>query len=185
MFDMRHAGKWAQRFLEIFTPNFDRPTYAELYDAEFNALMVARHLVVCKETIERRYRITNTDAIRLIDEVLQALRDDHGGTLPSEVLEFWLEKRRDNVRDHWTFSTPDEKKAMVEMWQRWDNLEKVKEQFWVFDIDNYVSKATDSLLSDPSGEISVIQCLSHWLEKRKAGEVYYHWPEKTKAGKFD
>ncbi|KAK2794599.1 hypothetical protein FQN50_009895 [Emmonsiellopsis sp. PD_5] len=177
MFDKRHAGKWGQRWVRFFTGRTDRPTNDEIMDAYLTASFVTRRLETCKEYLEnygKRYSERYAEVIRLIDEVLQALRNDHGGAPPEAVLSLWLDKREAHIRDHRIFA-PDqkEKEAMITIWERWNNEEKIKEQFWALAIDNPV---TDDLLAQllhyPSAECSLIQCLSDWLEKRKAGQIY-------------
>ncbi|KKZ65315.1 hypothetical protein EMCG_08831 [[Emmonsia] crescens] len=157
MFAIRHLEAWAQSVVEIFTPNTtDRPTYEEISKAHGNASRIGLALCECKRRFEL-YSPTFTQRIQAVDEVLQARRDDHGGDLPEKICRFWWRQRFRDIRDHRTFATPEEKKAMI---------------FWglmLDDPDNGVLYLRDFT---HERSLQVYQCLREWLEKRKAGQVY-------------
>ncbi|KAK2766167.1 hypothetical protein FQN54_007683 [Arachnomyces sp. PD_36] len=105
-----------------------------------------------------------TSTAGLIDQVLRALRDDHGGAYPDEVLERWAGQRED-LHDRQIFKTPEEKEAMVKIWKTWRDSDWVKKTFWCFNIDDPYTVTGDHVPQ-------VKQCLLEWLRKRRAGELY-------------
>ncbi|EGC48845.1 conserved hypothetical protein [Histoplasma capsulatum var. duboisii H88] len=168
---------WKLRWYELFVMdgNSEQPTCNEICEAKTNAYRITWGLRVFKERFQRRYPV-NTDAIQLIGEVEQALRDDHGGRLPCDVLSFWWWQRLRCISDRRTFATPEEKNAMVAIYERWKDEAWIKEQFWAIKnaacLDS--SGFPDSRLKRLSDEdcVPVLQSLRDWLAKRKNGQVY-------------
>lgn len=164
---------WTKRCLEYLTST-EHPTTEELDHAYLNAYKVVSTLEdKWKKKLERfscyPYQV------RLIDEVLQALRDDHGGVLPFEVFSAWGKNRREQERllgnGPELFATPDEERAMISIWERWTD-DSIKQQFWALRIGDY----DDNLLCFHSPwflpeyrVLEVGRCLEDWLQKRKAG----------------
>ncbi|PGH06036.1 hypothetical protein GX51_02627 [Blastomyces parvus] len=172
MFAIRHLEAWRQSVVEIFTPNTtDRPTYQEISNAHSNAYVIIRELNICKTRFEQ-YSPPFTQGIQAVDEVLQALRDDHGGDLPEKILGFWSRQRLRQVRDHRTFATPEEKKAMVAIFERWNDRDRLKKQFWGLMLGDPDNGVLYHRYFTHERSLQVYQCLREWLEKRKAGHVY-------------
>ncbi|KKZ68694.1 hypothetical protein EMCG_05729 [[Emmonsia] crescens] len=171
MFAIRHLEEWTQCCIEFFTANTDQPSNSEITKAFGNAYDTIWALRECKTLFRRRTRL-NADARRLVDEVLQALRDDHGGMFPQELLWFWYERRCRRIRDRRIFATPEEKKAMVATWERWNDRDKLKEQFWAFMPDEPGGDITSQRFLPDERTLQIIQCLRGWLEKRKTGQAY-------------
>ncbi|PGH30930.1 hypothetical protein GX50_06287 [[Emmonsia] crescens] len=88
MFAIQQLEAWTQSVVEIFTPNTtDRPTYEEISKAHGSASRIGLALRECKTRFEL-YSPPFTQGIQAVDEVLQALRDDHGGDLPEKIIGF-------------------------------------------------------------------------------------------------
>ncbi|PGH28547.1 hypothetical protein GX50_08718 [[Emmonsia] crescens] len=171
MFVIRNLEEWTRCCIEIFTESTDQPSNSEITKAFGNAYDVIWRLGQCKTLFKRRSR-PNTDAIRLVDEVLQALRDDHGGMSPEDLLRFWYERRCRMHRDRRIFATPEEKRAMVATWERWNDRDKLKERFWAFMSGEPGDDITPRRFLSEEHSLQIIQCLRDWLEKRKVGQAY-------------
>ncbi|OJD11998.1 hypothetical protein AJ78_07343 [Emergomyces pasteurianus Ep9510] len=172
MFALRLLEDWRQRVIETFTPNTDdRPTYAELLDAFCNAVSVQLGLDACTRAFNL-YSIPFTEGLELVEEVERALREDHGGVRPRDVLSFWLDQRGRWVRDHRTFATPEEKTAMVAIYERWKDKDRINEQFWGLMMDEPDHGGVRGFHFTHERAWKATRCLSDWLEKRKAGQVY-------------
>lgn len=79
----QQLGAWTKSYFEYLTSS-DQPTDRELLRAYGIAF---RAVVRLEEWRERLGKWPNySHEIRLIDQVLQALRDDHGGVRPYELL---------------------------------------------------------------------------------------------------
>lgn len=128
MFAICHLWAWTKDCFEYLIDDFNsRLTYKEVDSACENAADVVRRLSRSRKRLEERLP-NRTDAIRLADDVLQALREDHGGVLPDEALASLCLRTRFNDRD--IFSTPEEKEAIIRMWARWKDAESVEKRFW-------------------------------------------------------
>lgn len=165
------AISWTKRSLGYSTTDSsDQPTYYDIRDANSNAFCLVDRLHVCQRRMRWLYPL-HTDAqhvVSLIDQVLQALRDDHGGALPHEVLDCWSKNHSDST----LFATPNEKKAMMETWRRWKDEDRLQKDFWAF---RFQVENDDFLYVRPIAEeriLQVKQCLLEWLKKRKAGLLY-------------
>ena len=169
MFAIHTLGKWAQNCREFLTESSDQPTDWEIFHAGSHAFHVIFMFEKCKCLIPEHFP-HHIDVVRLINEVLQALRDDHGGVLPYEALEIWEDKRGRYMHDRSIFTTPEEKQAMVKIWERWNNMDRIKEEFWAFPIGNF--DFFDRPWALPEERILQLRlCLLDWLAKRKAGQI--------------
>ncbi|OJD13560.1 hypothetical protein AJ78_05996 [Emergomyces pasteurianus Ep9510] len=129
MFPTKRLEAWAQSVVEMFTRNTtDRPTSDEISKAHGNACDVFLALHMCKQGF-KSWSPPFTQGIQVVDEVLQTLRSDHGGELPDKILSFWWNQRLRNIRDHRTFATPEGKTAMVAIFERWNDIDRLKKQF--------------------------------------------------------
>ncbi|OAX84554.1 hypothetical protein ACJ72_01073 [Emergomyces africanus] len=174
MFVFRRLEDWRQGVMEAFTKNTeDRPTTEELNKAYYNFLAFYNGLDACK-TAFNLFATPYTEGLELIKQVEQALRDDHGGVLPRDIFNFWWDQRYHNIRDHRTFATPEEKNAMVAIYERWKDKDKIKKQFWALPIDEPEFKFGARHRTRFSDERcwQVTYCLREWLQKRKDGQVY-------------
>lgn len=170
MFAIHQVGAWVARRLEYLTTN-DEPTTREIKHA-LSDVTIIMELLYEYQTQMIFWWSHHTDAIhaaQLIDEVLQAFRDDHGGSYPNKVLSLWRKKRK-YLRDQEIFATPNEKKAMIEIWERWNDPARLEKQFWGLRFNHthpyYYTYLTEEYI------LQIKQGLLDWLQKRKAGEVY-------------
>ncbi|KLJ06298.1 hypothetical protein EMPG_10282 [Blastomyces silverae] len=172
MFALRHLEAWRQSVAEFFTPNTtDLPTRNEISAAFYNAVEITAALDTCKHRFNW-YNPPFTHGIQLVEEVHQALRDDHGGVRPRDVLYIWLDQRDSWIRDHRIFATLEEKKAMVALFERWNDRDRLKKQFWGLMLDDRNNGVLHYRYFTHERSLQVYQCLREWLEKRKAGQVY-------------
>lgn len=170
MFAIHYLGAWTKGCFEYLTTDSsgDQPTLDEIHDAKLTAASLTIRLQACQTCMMMEPYPNNADTARLIDEVLQALRDDHGGVLPDEVLRFWDNKRGHHYNDRKLFATLDEKKAMVAIWERWNDRNRIEEQFRPFFEEGDVRYVPPSVQRN----WEVRHCLLNWLEKRKRDQVY-------------
>lgn len=151
----------------------DQPTKKQIYDAENNAACFTLELRKCQRYMRRLFS-SHTDAehaARLIAEVLQAVLEDHDGDPPYKVFHDWC-KQRHHLHDKDIFATPEDKEAMVKIWERWNDKNRVLESIQVVVLAN-----EDFTSCHPVSEeriLQIKQCLQDWLQKRKVGLAY--WP---------
>lgn len=100
----------------------------------------------------------------------QALRDDYGGTIPLGVFYGWLEMRA-RRSDKNIFGTLEGKESMVKLWERWNDRDRIRQQFWAFDLDDASDFPRDYPISEER-IVQIKQCLLDWLQKRKDGQLY-------------
>lgn len=159
----------------------DQPDRSEISDAANNAYFVVEKLKVFRGHIEWQFP-HETDAMQLLDKALQALLDDHGASLPHEVLIWWSDKRwHDKDKD--IFATPDEKQTLVEIKERWFDIDRLRQKFWALKIDDkdevfvnsyvQVDKYRWQIMQLTEERIQQVkQCLTDWLQERKDGHAY-------------
>lgn len=167
------AIHWTKRTLEYLTSTDDHRTDLELSGAYTNARNVVDSLEKWRKRLERWPCYSYE--VRLIDEVLQALRDDHGGVLPFELFSVWSKNRSEQERSFGNgpeiFATPNHKSAMIRALEQWTG-EGVKQQFWTLKIndldDDLLCFHTPGVLPEKR-VLEVGRCLEVWLQTRKAG----------------
>lgn len=163
-----------ERCLTYFrTDPSDQPTDEELSRAETNAMGLIIRLRTCQNHMREQFphHTHAIRAVRLIDEVRQALRDDNNGVFPDELLTLWCEKR-DYFRDKDIFAAPEEKEAMRKVWNRWNNRDELHKQFWALNLDG---SSNDFMSVYPVAEERILQverCLTEWLKNHKNGQLY-------------
>lgn len=178
MFIIRQFGAWYTRCLENWLLG-GQPTNPEisetllLVDAIMSTLYMHRLLLACRFP-HRIDPIHAIHAVQAIDDVLQAIRDGHGGSDPHDVLSLWHRKRVHlRLSDRKIFATPSEKMAMLEVWERWNDTDRLYEQFrgLIYADINYPYPYL------VEGQVlPITECLVDWLQKRKAGQVYSAYP---------
>lgn len=166
---IRKVGVRTKRCLKNWIAR-DEPTNREISNSLWIVNVVIRRLYTCRLQLARQLS-HHTDAIyaiQLIDEVVQAFRDDHDGSVLSDMLSLRRETRA-YLSDQKIFATFSKKMAMIRIWERWNDSSRFEKQFWALShLWYYLSLS----LSRGWTSLANKQCLIDWLQKRKIEQVY-------------
>lgn len=168
---MDELSAWAKRCFENLTTK-DQPSSDDMWHAFVNANAVAYRVKHSKRLIQRHHS-HRTDVAQLLDDVYQALCDDHGGITPGELLDMWENRRCDSLLDI-AAGTPEEKKTMIMICDRWKDIKSVEKEFWAFgscdkgDRIHLVEYISEERVSQ------IEQCLRDWLQRRRDSPPYQY-----------
>lgn len=162
---MQQIRTWANNWIDYLTMS-GRPNQREMYQGSFNASRVTSRLTISKRRIRQQFP-HRTDVIQLIDNVLQALLDDHNGMEPDSLLFMWWENSQ-----WYYFATPDEKESVISILERWEDIETLKKKFWAVKIDEHDDIGRRGSKLSEERVLQLEQCLRNWLQERRDGTAY-------------
>nr|KMM68792.1 hypothetical protein CPAG_05116 [Coccidioides posadasii RMSCC 3488] len=143
----------------------ERPTYYEVLRAGGNAENLRLRLELFVIEVKIKFPEYATEATELVDQVLRALRHDHGGRRPEDVFIVWLNKK---VPNREFFATPEHEETMLKLWERWYDTEQLDKEFWGIRLHHEKGVQYGWMYLTEERVSQGLQCLREWLEGRQA-----------------
>ena len=85
--------EWVKDWADNILADHEYPTSAQLSTAFSISQTIVSGAMAMKNKVKHN-PVKYKDAIAVIDEFLQALRNDHGGTYPHDIFKYWRRQRR-------------------------------------------------------------------------------------------
>ena len=126
---MEAIRQFIGRVVEEFAPDLSgQPTDDELSKARHHASLCSTILEECRPYIQEQVP-DSPEVSSIVDQVLQFLREGHGGVLLDELLATWERARRIQSPNDRKIYTPREREALSKVLERWSVWEPIDKEF--------------------------------------------------------